>query len=221
MAKIQIDWSRFEVQPVDPKELKPHPRNSRLHNKRQRKALLELIKKVGWSTPLLVSRRSGYLVNGHERRELAIENKIPEVPVIYLDLDERQELLLLTTYDHVGSLAEIDHELLGLSMRELGGAELNLEAFGYEPGILEALTGGDWRPEEAKDQAAASSGSKRKKKAEIDDEHLLQVNIDDQGIFLIIKTAFDHWSLSSSEKPSMVRFFADLAAKYLEANQGK
>ena len=95
-----------------PDNLLANPFNYRKHPKWQRDALLSQMKAVGWIQRVIVNRRTGHLIDGHLRVELALERSEPQVPVLYVDLDEHQEQLALATLDPISALAEQDHTLL-------------------------------------------------------------------------------------------------------------
>jgi hypothetical protein len=214
--KIKIDWTRFEVVPASPEKLKPHPMNHRVHNKRQDKVLRSLIAKVGWTVPILVSSATGYIVDGHERRELALKEGVAEVPVIYLELTPQQELEILAAHDRVGYLAEMDAEILAQTFRELGG-DYDLSQLGFDPVEVEPLLLGGWTPKERPETAKASDpSSKGKAKREEIKEDALEVKITDPGVLTMVRSAFEKWSETSAEKPTLTRFILELSVGYLE-----
>ena len=94
-----------------PDSLLANPFNYRKHPKWQRDALLAQMKEVGWIQRVIVNQRSGHLIDGHLRVELALERNEPQVPVLYVDLDEAQEKLALATLDPISALAEQDQAM--------------------------------------------------------------------------------------------------------------
>ena len=72
---------------------------------------------------MTVNRRTGHVVDGHLRIELALTRKEPSVPVTYVDLSEDEERLVLASLDSLAAMAEAEVSKL---------AEL-LE--GHEPGL--------------------------------------------------------------------------------------
>lgn len=93
---------------VDPASLAPNPKNARRHPKRQRRALLSALDAVGVIQDVIVNRRSGLILDGHLRVELAKADGQATIPVKYVDLDEREEALALAAFDPVGALAYLD-----------------------------------------------------------------------------------------------------------------
>ena len=108
----------------DPAKLVPNELNWRRHPARQRKALTEVMDRVGWVQDIIVNRRRGRLVDGHLRQALALERGEATVPVVYVDLAPDEEALVLATLDPLAALAEADGETLQAlhSMLEANGA---------------------------------------------------------------------------------------------------
>ena len=96
---------------VDPHELTPNPLNWRRHPSTQQAAVHEALERLGWVQQVIVNRRTGRLIDGHLRVELARERG-ERVPVLYVDLDEDEERLALATLDPLAALAEPDDEVL-------------------------------------------------------------------------------------------------------------
>jgi hypothetical protein len=98
---------------VDPATLTPHHGNWRLHPKAQQMALAGVLSEIGIVQNVLVNQRTGRLVDGHLRVELALEHKQPAIGVTYVDLSESEEAAILATLDPLSALAETDAEALG------------------------------------------------------------------------------------------------------------
>ena len=97
---------------VPPETLTANPKNWRLHPPGQKDALAALLDQVGWVSDVIVNQRTGLLVDGHLRVELAVERSEPTVPVKYVDLDEREESTVLATLDPIGAMAEANDAAL-------------------------------------------------------------------------------------------------------------
>ena len=95
-----------------PADLVGNPRNWRTHPKAQRDALAGVLDQVGWVQDVIVNRRTGYLVDGHARVAVAAQRGEASVPVVYVDLSEDEELLILATLDPLAAMAEADTEVL-------------------------------------------------------------------------------------------------------------
>ena len=95
-----------------PEELLANPGNWRTHPPAQQGALAGALDEVGWVQDVIVNRRSGHMVDGHLRVELAISRGEPLVPVTYVDLSDEEEALVLATLDPLGAMAGQDKEKL-------------------------------------------------------------------------------------------------------------
>jgi hypothetical protein len=103
---------------VDPATLTANPANWRGHPKQQADALSGVLSEVGYVQSVIVNERSGRIVDGHLRVSLAVERGEPSVPVVYVDLDDAEERLVLATLDPLGALAETSAEQLGALLAE-------------------------------------------------------------------------------------------------------
>lgn len=102
-----------------PEQLLANPKNWRKHPKRQRDALEGLLKEVGWVQRIIVNKRTGHIIDGHLRVELALQRNENLVPVLYVDLSENEENLVLAAIDPVGALAETDSDKLNELLEEV------------------------------------------------------------------------------------------------------
>src|ERR1700722_15600770 len=82
----------------DPTQLLANPRNWRLHPKAQQDALAGVLEQVGWVQDVIVNKRTGFVVDGHARVALALSAG-ERVPVVYVDLSEQEEALIIATLD--------------------------------------------------------------------------------------------------------------------------
>jgi ParB-like chromosome segregation protein Spo0J len=109
-----------------PASLIANERNWRTHPAEQRRALAEVLDRVGWVQSVVVNKNTGRLIDGHLRVELARERGEVSVPVVYVDLAEEEEALVLATLDPIAGMARTDAEMLAtlLADIELGGGDL-------------------------------------------------------------------------------------------------
>lgn len=85
--QIKIEYAKVD-------NIKPHPQNPRKWNNDQYKRLLASIKEFGFVDPLIVNKRTMYVVGGNRRLMAGIALGYKELPVVYIDVDEARELLL-------------------------------------------------------------------------------------------------------------------------------
>lgn len=78
-----------------PDALLANPRNWRIHPKAQQEAMAGALDQVGWVQNVIVNNRTGHIVDGHLRAELAISRGESSIPVVYVDLSEEEEALAL------------------------------------------------------------------------------------------------------------------------------
>ena len=95
-----------------PDQLLANPRNWRIHPKAQQDALGGLLDKVGWVQDVIVNQRTGHVVDGHLRIELALSRQEPTMPVVYVDLSPEEEALVLASLDPLAAMAVTDAEML-------------------------------------------------------------------------------------------------------------
>ena len=124
-----------------PGQLLANPRNWRIHPRAQQDAPAGLLDQVGWVQDVIVNRRTGHVVDGHLRVSLAISRDERTIPVVYVDLDEAEEALVLASLDPLAGMAVTDEDAL----RELiAGADAASEA-------LQALLDDAVKPQSAVD----------------------------------------------------------------------
>lgn len=133
-----------------PDQLLANPRNWRRHPNEQRAALRGSLDTVGWVAQVMVNRTTGHVVDGHARVEEAISRGEPSVPVLYVELSEEEEALVLATLDPIAAMAiaersVLDELLAGLAVDDPGLAALLADLSGNLPKV--GLTDPDEAPE--------------------------------------------------------------------------
>src|SRR5690349_9608417 len=83
-------WRKRIVRHGDarPGSLLPNPRAWRRHPDAQHRALAGALTDVGWVAEVIVNVRTGTLVDGHLRVQLALARGEESVPVTYVQLSE-------------------------------------------------------------------------------------------------------------------------------------
>ncbi len=97
---------------VAPADLVPNPLNWRQHPQHQSDALEDVLTRIGLVATVLVNTRTGHLVDGHLRAELALRRGEPKIPVTYIDVDPEEERILLASLDPLAAMANADRERL-------------------------------------------------------------------------------------------------------------
>jgi ParB-like chromosome segregation protein Spo0J len=99
--------------------LRPHPNNWRVHPPSQQDALRGILAEVGYADALLARELPDgtlELIDGHLRAETTPEMK---VPVLIVDLDDREAAKLLALHDPLAGLAEADGDALAELLRQV------------------------------------------------------------------------------------------------------
>lgn len=92
-------------------DLKPNPRNWRLHPPEQRHALETMLDRIGWVNAVIARKTDDglELVDGHLRSEIDPDAKIP---VLVVDLSEDEANQALATLDPLSAMAQADQDAL-------------------------------------------------------------------------------------------------------------
>jgi len=111
-----------------PESLRANPANWRVHPKAQADSLMATLSEVGWVQDVVVNRRTGHVIDGHLRIELAISRHEPTIPVVYVDLSEDEERLVLATFDPIGAMAIADKGKLEELLRSISVGNAGMQA---------------------------------------------------------------------------------------------
>jgi ParB-like chromosome segregation protein Spo0J len=111
-----------------PDQLLANPRNWRIHPKAQQDALAGVLDQVGWVQDVIVNQQTGHVVDGHARVAIAISRNEPSVPVVYVDLSEDEEALILATLDPLSAMAATDREQLSELLAEISTGDAAVQA---------------------------------------------------------------------------------------------
>ena len=128
----------MEIKTVKINELKPHPKNPRVHPDSAIDKLVRSIKEYGWTNPVLVSA-DGYVLAGHARLKAAEKAGISEVPVIYLPLEGAKAEAYLIADNRLQDETDWDYEKLKDLLQDLDTGEFDLELTGFDMGEIEDL----------------------------------------------------------------------------------
>ena len=124
-----VQWkNRIVDQGVRPaSEFLANPKNWRTHPERQRAAVEGSLNELGWIDTVIVNRRTGFLVDGHERLWQALKaGEDTPVPFIEVDLSPEEEALALTILDPIAGMATADRNKLDELMQEIQTGEEGL-----------------------------------------------------------------------------------------------
>lgn len=129
MTRKQSFWRNRIVDQgeVAAADLVPNPSNWRAHPVFQRSALSGALKEIGWVQQVVVNRTTGHLIDGHLRVDLARELN-EKVPVLYVELSEDEERLVLATLDPLSALATADQDALDALLASISTTDESLAA---------------------------------------------------------------------------------------------
>lgn len=130
-----------KIEHLDPKVLVPAGYNPRPRLRSSNPAKFARLKRsldLGVFKPILVNRRTGHIVAGHQRVDAAIDMKWPTVPVLFIDVDERDEKRINIADNSEWSAFE--KEMLQKVIVEDGFDSDELEIFGFDDDEIEMLT---------------------------------------------------------------------------------
>jgi ParB-like chromosome segregation protein Spo0J len=137
---------------IDPTSLLPHPANWRIHGPLQRDAMAGILSEVGWVQRLVVNQRNSVVVDGHLRLALALDRHEPTVPVLYVDLDEAEERLILSTLDPLSALAESNKDQLAALLHSVQSGDAAVQQLLSELAEREGITPPEFLPVGPEDQ---------------------------------------------------------------------
>jgi hypothetical protein len=128
-----------EIQLVDINRLVNNPKNNNKHPPEQIERLSKLIAAHGFRNPIVVSKRTGYVVAGHGRIAAAKGLGINLIPVMYQDFEnEAQEYAYLTSDNAIASWAELDLSAVNTEMLDLG-PDFDVELLGIKDFTIEPI----------------------------------------------------------------------------------
>lgn len=140
-------FQKFENVSILRSEIKEHPQNPRIITDSAKKKLKEKISEVGLLQPLIVNKRSGYLLGGHqrlaaldalERYKQGKNNYLLDVSMV--DLDEKSEVDMLVFLNNPAAQGRWDSNILA------GLAEFtDFESMGFDKIDLDLIFNGDQR----------------------------------------------------------------------------
>ena len=114
---------------VDVGALTPWEDNPRKNDGRPVEAVMDSIKRFGFSSPIIARQEDGQVIAGHTRLKAAKALGLEQVPVRFMDLDLADAKLLALADNKIGELAEWDDEALARIVADIDGAELALAGF--------------------------------------------------------------------------------------------
>ena len=139
MSQTAIPVFCAHTEMVDIEKLIPNPRNPNRHPEVQIKLLAKIIKGQGFRNPIVVSKRSGFVIKGHGRLESAKLLGMPTVPVDFQNYEnEAEEWADMLADNRISELAKTDKDSLKELLKELDG-KIDLDLTGFDEDSLDDL----------------------------------------------------------------------------------
>lgn len=123
---------------IKARELVGHVNHLRIHPQTQIEALESILGDVGSVAPIIISHRSGLVIDGRARVESGAQTD-ESLPFVRVDLTEDEERKVLATFDYITGMAEFDTaqmKSLLASIEDDSGIAGLLEGITNEFGIL-------------------------------------------------------------------------------------
>ena len=125
MAKIKNRIVGNGEEPLD--QILYNPRNWRIHPLSQQDALKGVLEEVGWVQQVIINKRTGNLIDGHLRCQLAAREGQKTIPVVYVDVSEDEEALVLATLDPIAAMAATDKQKLDELFQDINSDNENVQ----------------------------------------------------------------------------------------------
>lgn len=131
--------TELQIHHVPVSDLRAAEYNPRRMPDEQMRLLMRGIEEFGVVDPVIVNRRSGNIVGGHQRVEACKRLGRETIPVVYVDLDDAREKALNLALNKISG--EWDEDRLRSLLSELRAGEMDLDLTGFSGVELDDLIG--------------------------------------------------------------------------------
>lgn len=127
----------FSIEELDPRTLKPHPNNSRLHPSEQLAALVASFREFGFNGLVIVDE-AGVILAGHGRTQAAVMAELATITCKrVLGWSDEKKRAFVIADNQTGLMSTWDEDMLLHEVQHLSGAGgIDLTAFGVDLGDL-------------------------------------------------------------------------------------
>jgi len=126
----------MEIKQVNPNDLIPYEKNSRVHSDYQINQIKKSINHFGFINPVLVN--GNQIVAGHGRTKAAVELGLNEIPAIDVsNLSEEQLRAYVIADNKIATNAEWDQEILRMELDALKELDFDVSILGFDPSEVE------------------------------------------------------------------------------------
>jgi ParB-like chromosome segregation protein Spo0J len=130
-GKLQIEYVPMDSIILNPK----NPRD----NDGAVDKILGSIEQFDWTNPILVRKTNNMIIAGHTRWKAAKKLGIKTVPVIFLDMSEKQADAYMLADNKLSELAGWDDESLAKIIADLQLQEIDVTTLGFAQDEIDAL----------------------------------------------------------------------------------
>lgn len=134
-----VGTKELEIVYLSPEELTPYENNARVHSKDDIEAIKASIREAGgFFDPIGIWGENNLIVEGHGRRQAAIELGLEKVPCIRLDqMTDEQRRVYTLTHNRTSELSGWDFDMLENELDELNISDVDLSEFGFDCCLLD------------------------------------------------------------------------------------
>lgn len=138
-------------------DLKPYPKNTRMHSDAQIDQIAASLKEFEWTNPVLIDENMG-VIAGHARLEAAKRLDLAEIPCIELKgLTEAQKQAYAIADNRLPLNASWNESLLRGELLDLQDAEFDLSLLGFDASEIADITLGKEINQPEYDESTADS----------------------------------------------------------------
>jgi len=120
--------------------LVPHPQNPNKHPDKQIALLAKIIKNSGWRSPIVISKKTGFIVSGHGRLEAAKLLNVQTVPIDVQEFaSEAEEYAHLVADNRIAELSGLSDDKLTELLAGLSETDIDMELTGFDGDELAKL----------------------------------------------------------------------------------
>jgi len=128
----------YELKTIRVSDLKPHPKNPRIHPDRLINSLITSIKTYGFTSPVLLDGDNRILA-GHARCKAAEKMGLAEVPAVVLPLTGAAADAYVIADNKLNEMSEWDENLLAGLISEIDASGFDVELTFFDAGDIDAL----------------------------------------------------------------------------------
>jgi hypothetical protein len=134
--EMEIKATSIVMVPIN--KIIPNDKNNNIHTEEQKRYARKIFDYQGFRAPLLISNRTGKLVAGHLRLEIAKEKGVSELPCMFQDFDsEEQEYAHLTADNALAAQSSLDFGQINADILEFG--PFDIELLGIKDFVIEPI----------------------------------------------------------------------------------